>query len=52
MSDRKFPFFAIIVLLAGIVWMMEGLGYLGSFPWLPAIVIILGIGMLVKFYSE
>ena len=42
---------AIILLLFGIVWFANSLGYLQiDFPWLPAILIIVAVGMIANRY--
>jgi len=49
----NFPTLAVILLIAGIVWAIDALGYLNiDFPWLPVIVIIVSIGMIVNRYTR
>jgi len=51
MAKPKFPMLATILLFTGIVWAIEELGYLKiSFPWLPVVLIIVGIGMIANRY--
>ncbi|MFW6233479.1 MAG: hypothetical protein ACOC3Z_02345 [Nanoarchaeota archaeon] len=43
----KFPVFAVILLIFGIAWLVNELGYfLIDIPWLPVILIIIAIGMI------
>lgn len=49
----KFPTLAVILLVAGIVWATDVLGYLSiDFPWLPVVLIIIAIGMIVNRYTR
>jgi hypothetical protein len=51
MTKTKFPTLAAILLVTGIVWTAEALGYLDiSFPWLPVVLIIIAIGMIANRY--
>jgi hypothetical protein len=51
MTKTKFPTLAVILLVTGIVWTAEALGYLRiNFPWLPAMLIIIAIGMIANRY--
>ncbi len=46
---RRFPTFATILLLVGVVWLLSDLKLLAipvSFPWIPAILIIVALGMI------
>ena len=53
MTKTKFPTLATILLLIGIVWTAETLGYLKiDFPWLPVLVIIVAIGIIVNRYRR
>jgi hypothetical protein len=46
---KKFPTFASILLLLGIIWFLEEIGALKiNFPWVPAIVMIIAIGMIIN----
>lgn len=48
----KFPLFAIIVLIIGLLWLFKDLGWITTnIPWLPLIIVILAIGWLVGFYG-
>jgi len=49
----KFPMLAVVLLIAGIVWAINLLGYLKiDFPWLPVILIIIAIGMIDNRYRN
>jgi hypothetical protein len=50
MRDKnRFPTFATILLLLGIIWFVDELGFLKiNFPWIPAIVIIIATGMIIN----
>ncbi|MBU1246232.1 MAG: hypothetical protein KKH88_03805 [Nanoarchaeota archaeon] len=49
----KFPTFAWIVLVLGILWLLGELGiFAASVPWLPIILIIVAIGWLVDRYKK
>jgi hypothetical protein len=53
MAKNKFPMLATILLVFGIVWLLETLGYLAiQFPWLPVIVIIVSVGMIINRYNR
>lgn len=49
----SFPTLAVILLVAGIVWAVDALGYLNiDFPWLPVVLIIVAIGMIINRYTR
>jgi hypothetical protein len=49
----KFPTLAVILLVIGIVWATDVLGYLNvDFPWLPVVLVIIAIGMIVNRYTR
>jgi hypothetical protein len=49
MSKNKFPTFAMILLLFGLIWLLNELKILNiDFPWIPSIVIIIAIGMIIN----
>lgn len=53
MAKTRFPTLAVILLIAGIVWALDSLGYLGiNFPWLPVVLIIIAIGMIVNRHTR
>jgi hypothetical protein len=43
---RKFPILGSLLLLVGIVWLLQAWGKMGSFPWFPAIIIVVAIGLI------
>ena len=45
----RFPIFAILIFILGILWLLSDLGvFILDIPWLALIVIILSLGMMVK----
>ena len=49
----NFPTLAVILLVVGIVWIIDEIGYLNiTFPWIPVIVIIVAVGMIVNRYTR
>ena len=53
MSKTKFPILAVILLVVGIVWVFEDLGYLRiNIPWIPTILVIIAVGMIVNRYTK
>lgn len=52
-KKKKFPTFPVILLVAGIIWLINEIGLVKiDLPWIPIIVIIVAIGMIVNRYSE
>lgn len=52
MSNR-FPTFAIIVLVLGIIWLLSDLNILEvRIPWAPVIVIIIAFGWIINSRSK
>ncbi len=50
---KRFPTFAVILLVIGIVWLLNDLNVFSiNLPWIPAILVIIAIGMIVNRYSE
>ena len=50
---RKFPTFAVIVLVFAIAWLTQELGYLKTdIPWLPVILIIIALGWIFNRFSD
>jgi len=46
---KKFPTFAFLVLIIGIIWLFSELGVISAnIPWLPIIVIILSLGWIIN----
>lgn len=53
MAKAKFPVLAVILLVVGIVWAVDALGYLNiDFPWLPVVLIVIAIGLIVNRYTR
>lgn len=50
---NKFPVFAVLLLLLGIVWALQELAYLTiDVPWLPVILIVIAIGMIFDRFKN
>tara|TARA_Y100000310_G_scaffold326296_1_gene391026 strand:- start:812 stop:1009 length:198 start_codon:yes stop_codon:yes gene_type:complete len=50
-SGHALPIFPIVVLAIGVLWLLSELGTIAlDLPWLPLIVVVLALGMIVKFY--
>lgn len=50
---KKFPTFAVILLVLGVVWLFSSLGYIAvNIPWIPVILIIVAIGWIVNKYAS
>ncbi len=50
---RSFPTFAVLVLVAGIIWLLTELGYLTiDIPWLPIVVVIFALGWIINHYAH
>ena len=48
---KKFPTFAVLVLIAGIIWLLSELKIINiDVPWLPLIVIVLSLGWIISHY--
>jgi len=53
MAKIKFPVLAVILLVFGIVWILNDLGYLIiDVPWIPVVLIVIAIGMIANRYSK
>jgi len=51
-QKRKFPTFAIIVLIAAVFWFISELGYLEiNIPWIPLILIIVSLGWIFNRFK-
>jgi len=49
----NFPTLAVILLVVGIVWSIDELGYFSiNFPWIPIVLIIVSVGMIVNRYAS
>ncbi|MFA5856187.1 MAG: hypothetical protein WC867_02445 [Candidatus Pacearchaeota archaeon] len=53
-NNNKFPIFAAVLLVLGIVWFFNELNILpwSNIPWFPLILIVIAIGMIINRYSE
>lgn len=50
---KRFPTFALIVLVFAVVWLLKDLGMINiGVPWIPAILIIVAIGMIINRLSR
>jgi hypothetical protein len=50
-GGRKFPTLAVVLLVLAIIWLLNDLGYLAvKIPWIPAILIVVAIGMIINRY--
>ena len=48
----KFPTFAVIVLIAAVVWFISELGYLEiDIPWVPLILIVVALGWVFNRFN-
>lgn len=53
MAKVKFPILAVILLIVGLVWLFNELGYFKiDLPWIPVILVVIAIGMIVNRYSR
>lgn len=54
LKKRKFPTFATILLVLGIVWLLNEINILTiNIPWIPVVLIIIALGMIInRFVSE
>jgi len=49
MNKGKFPIFAIILLAAGIMWLLNDMEVVSvNIPWIPVVIIIVAAGMIFK----
>lgn len=52
-KKKKFPTFAVILLVVAVIWLLSELGYIAiNVPWIPITIGIVAIGMIVNRYSE
>lgn len=50
---RGFPTFAVILLLLGVIWFLNDLKLIAvNIPWIPAILIVVAIGMISNRYCR
>ena len=53
MARKKFPAFAVIVLLFALTWLLSDLGYFDlDIPWIPVIIAVVAIGWIINRYQE
>lgn len=53
MIKDKFPVLWTLLLIFGIIWLVNELGYATiSLPWLPIILIVIAIGMIANRYRK
>jgi len=46
---RRFPTFAVILLILGIIWLLSDMGVVSiNVPWIPLIIIVIAIGMIIN----
>jgi len=51
--DGKFPTFAVILLVVGLVWLLNDLKVLAiNLPWVPIVLVIIAVGMIVNRYKS
>ena len=54
MAEKKirFPTFATLLLVVGILWLLNETGAIViNIPWIPVILIIIAVGMIANRYS-
>jgi hypothetical protein len=52
MAKSKFPILAVILLVVGIIWLVNELGYLAiTIPWVPVVLIIIAVGLIINRYK-
>jgi hypothetical protein len=52
-KKRKFPTFAVILLVVGLIWLLNELQVIAiDIPWIPVVVVIVAIGMILNRYQE
>ena len=53
MAKTRFPTFAIILLVVGIIWLFNELKIITiNIPWIPVVLIIVAIGMVMNRYKN
>lgn len=53
MIRTKFPVLATILLIFGLVWLFNELGYVHiDLPWIPVVLVVIAVGMIVNRYSR
>lgn len=49
---RKFPTFATVLLVTGVIWLLNDLKLISvNIPWIPVVLIIIAIGMFMDRYN-
>lgn len=50
----RFPTFAVILLVIGVVWFMNEMNILPwrNIPWIPLVLIVIAIGLIINRYNE
>jgi len=49
MVRKRFPMFAVILLIFAVAWLLEELGYFAiNLPWIPVILIVVAVGMIIN----
>lgn len=52
-GTRRFPTFAIFILIIGIFWLLNDLEVITiGIPWVPVILIVLALGWIINSYSR
>ena len=52
MAKKKFPTLAVILVAIGVIWLINGLGYIITpIPWLPIVLIVIAIGLIINRYA-
>lgn len=52
-SPRKFPTFAVALLVIGAFWLFSELGWItASIPWIPIVLIIVAISWIIASYRR
>ena len=53
MAKNKFPVLATLLLILGLVWFVQEVGYAQiDLPWVPVIVIVIAVGMIFNRFKE
>ena len=53
MAKTRFPTFAIILLVLGLVWLLNDTKVIAiNLPWIPIILIVIAIGMIFNRVSK
>lgn len=52
-KKRRFPTFAVIVLVVAVLWFLNGLAVITvDIPWLPLVVGLIALGWIVNYYQK